>query len=96
MNEFMGLIKGVYEAKKEGFLPGGASLHSCMTPHGPDTTTFTGASAANLVPERISENALAFMFESTYFLSLTDFARTTNVDKNYYTCWQGLQANFKS
>ncbi|GAB2284443.1 hypothetical protein Dimus_018896 [Dionaea muscipula] len=40
MSEFMGLIHGGYEAKADGFLPGGASLHSCMTPHGPDTKTF--------------------------------------------------------
>lgn len=26
MNEFMGLIRGVYEAKQEGFLPGGELL----------------------------------------------------------------------
>ncbi len=34
MTEFMGLVKGSYEAKEGGFLPGGASLHSCMAPHG--------------------------------------------------------------
>src|ERR1700726_1094489 len=36
MTEFMGLLHGVYDAKAEGFLPGGASLHNCMTAHGPD------------------------------------------------------------
>ncbi|GAB2239313.1 hypothetical protein Droror1_Dr00025226 [Drosera rotundifolia] len=40
MSEFMGLIHGGYKAKGEGFHPGGASLHSCMTPHGSDTKTF--------------------------------------------------------
>ncbi len=35
MSEFMGLILGRYEAKEEGFAPGGATLHSMMTPHGP-------------------------------------------------------------
>lgn len=30
----------VLQAKADGFLPGGASLHSCMTPHGPDTKTY--------------------------------------------------------
>ena len=42
MSEFMGLIYGVYDAKPEGFVPGGMSLHNCMLPHGPDkppTTT---------------------------------------------------------
>ena len=43
MNEFMGLIRGEYEAKRGGeggFVPGGCSLHSCMSPHGPDTESF--------------------------------------------------------
>lgn len=40
MSEFMGLIHGGYEAKADGFLPGGASLHNCMTPHGPDTKSY--------------------------------------------------------
>ncbi len=48
----MGLIRGAYDAKKEGFLPGGASLHSCMTPHGPDAATFEEAIKAELVPQR--------------------------------------------
>ncbi|GKA74826.1 harbinger transposase-derived nuclease domain-containing protein [Tanacetum coccineum] len=39
MSEFIGLIHGGCEAKADGFHPGGASLHSCMTPHGPDTKT---------------------------------------------------------
>lgn len=54
MSEFMGLIKGNYEAKHGGFLPGGASLHSMMTPHGPDATCFDQASNANLIPEKIA------------------------------------------
>ena len=40
MTEFMGLMHGVYDAKAEGFLPGGASLHNCMTAHGPDAETW--------------------------------------------------------
>ena len=36
MSEFMGLIYGAYDAKPEGFVPGGMSLHNCMLPHGPD------------------------------------------------------------
>jgi homogentisate 1,2-dioxygenase len=35
MCEFMGLIQGAYEGKtKGGFVPGGASLHNRMMPHG--------------------------------------------------------------
>lgn len=55
MSEFMGLILGRYEAKEEGFAAGGATLHSMMTPHGPDAKCFDGASNAELKPERIAE-----------------------------------------
>ncbi len=47
MTEFMGLIYGEYDAKTKnsgssggGFVPGGASLHSIMTPHGPDAESY--------------------------------------------------------
>ncbi|GKA24446.1 homogentisate 1,2-dioxygenase [Tanacetum coccineum] len=46
MSEFIGLIHGGCEAKADGFLPGGASLHSCMTPYGPDTKTYEYSSLA--------------------------------------------------
>jgi homogentisate 1,2-dioxygenase len=36
MSEFMGLIYGVYDARPQGFVPGGISLHNCMLAHGPD------------------------------------------------------------
>jgi homogentisate 1,2-dioxygenase len=42
-SEFMGLIHGEYDAKAEGFMPGGASMHNCMTGHGPDAETFEKA-----------------------------------------------------
>ncbi len=58
MSEFMGLIKGHYEAKEEGFQPGGASLHSVMTPHGPDTECFEKNSSAELKPERVAEGTM--------------------------------------
>ena len=54
MSEFMGLIKGNYEAKEEGFMPGGASLHSMMTPHGPDYGCFTKASNDDLKPAKVA------------------------------------------
>jgi homogentisate 1,2-dioxygenase len=55
MSEFMGLIYGNYEAKKERFLPGGATLHSMMTPHGPDTECFAGATNETLSPTRVAD-----------------------------------------
>jgi len=96
MSEFMGLITGTYEAKEGGFLAGGASLHSMMTPHGPDVECFEKASNATLKPERIAEETQAFMFESSYSLALTTWGEKTcsKVDKEYYKCWQGLKKYF--
>lgn len=94
MSEFMGLIHGIYDAKEEGFVPGGASLHNCMTPHGPEASVFNKATSAELKPQRY-ENTLAFMFESRYAYSPTDFALKTEArQKDYIDCWSGLQKQF--
>lgn len=95
MSEYMGLIRGVYEAKEEGFMPGGGSLHSCMTPHGPDSATFDKASEEELKPAHLPKDTLAFMFESTLLFHVTDFAQDGNLDKEYYKCWQDLKSNFR-
>uniref|UniRef100_A0A6B2L4R8 homogentisate 1,2-dioxygenase n=1 Tax=Arcella intermedia TaxID=1963864 RepID=A0A6B2L4R8_9EUKA len=93
MAEFMGLIRGQYEAKKDGFVPGGCTLHSVMTPHGPDAKTFELASNADIsVPTKLADT-MAFMFESTYHLRMTKFAQDYT-DKDYYLCWQGLKNHF--
>jgi len=93
-SELMGLIRGAYDAKKEGFMPGGASLHSCMTPHGPDAVTFEEASHAELKPVRYSSDSLAFMFESSYLFKVTPWANTHKVQLDYYKCWQDLRSHF--
>jgi len=95
-SEFMGLIHGEYDAKSEGFLPGGASLHNSMTGHGPDLGAFEKASRAKLAPHKI-ENSLAFMFESRWVFAPTRFALDCpERQKNYTDCWKGLKKNFKS
>lgn len=94
MSEFMGLIRGMYEAKQDGFVPGGGSLHSCMTPHGPDTPTFLKCSEEELKPVKIPNTTLAFMFESTYLLKISNHAQQHNVDHDYYKCWQDLPVQF--
>lgn len=93
MSEFMGLIHGTYEAKQDGFLPGGGSLHSMMTPHGPDAATFHAASVAPLHPVRVADNTLAFMFESSLMLGVTPWAleESGKVQSDYYKAWEGLQ-----
>jgi len=94
MSEFMGLIHGVYDAKAEGFAPGGASLHNCMSGHGPDAATFDKASKVALAPHKI-EDTLAFMFESRYVIRPTRFAlETPELQKDYLDCWQGLTKHF--
>ena len=90
----MGLIRGEYEAKKEGFLPGGGSLHSCMSAHGPDAKTFAKASTEELKPIKLPDT-MAFMFESTYMFKMTDWASANHLDEKYYECWQDLPSCFK-
>lgn len=95
MSEFMGLIHGQYDAKAEGFVPGGASLHNCMIGHGPDAETFERASAADLKPV-YQGNTLAFMFETRLVNHPTAFAMQAHQrDKNYGQCWHGLKKHFK-
>ncbi|HEY4357172.1 MAG TPA: homogentisate 1,2-dioxygenase [Acidobacteriaceae bacterium] len=95
MNEFMGLIYGAYDAKAEGFVPGGASLHNCMSGHGPDAETFERASAAELKPQYLKDT-LAFMFETRLAVRPTRYALESKiVQHEYYECWQGLKRNFK-
>ena len=94
MSEFMGLVHGAYDAKPEGFKPGGASLHNCMVPHGPDEEAFERASHAPLAPHKL-DNTLAFMFESRYRFIPTDFAlNSPQLDPRYADCWAGLKDRF--
>ncbi|HEX6160150.1 MAG TPA: homogentisate 1,2-dioxygenase domain-containing protein, partial [Thermoanaerobaculia bacterium] len=95
MNEYMGLIYGEYDAKAEGFVPGGGSLHNCMSGHGPDAATFEAASNAKLEPRYLGET-LAFMFETRYVIRPTRFAlETPLLQRDYWRCWQGIQKHFK-
>ncbi len=94
MSEYMGLIFGRYDAKAEGFVPGGGSLHNSMSPHGPDLETFESASTADLKPRYI-DKTLAFMFESRLVIRPTRFAlETPLLQSEYYECWKGLQRSF--
>ncbi|XP_063718627.1 homogentisate 1,2-dioxygenase-like [Symsagittifera roscoffensis] len=97
MSEFMGLIHGAYEAKGDGFQPGGASLHSMMTAHGPDAGCFEAASSQSpLLPQRVADDTMSFMFESSLSMSCTQWALDTCevLDQNYYKCWQSLKSHF--
>ncbi|MCB5363483.1 homogentisate 1,2-dioxygenase [Pusillimonas sp. CC-YST705] len=94
-SEFMGLIQGVYDAKAEGFEPGGASLHNCMTPHGPDAQTFRHASELDTRQPQYLRETLAFMFETRRVIRPTPAALASPLrQRNYLACWDGLQRNF--
>jgi len=94
-SEFMGLIHGVYDAKAEGFLPGGASLHNCMTGHGPDAETFEKASRADLSQPDVIRDTMAFMFEARHVWRPTPRALASPLRQaDYARCWQGLRRHF--
>lgn len=94
MSELMGNIYGVYDAKPEGFKPGGMSLHNMMLPHGPDMEAFEKATKAELRPQKM-ENTMSFMFETRFPQHLTYFAATDqSLQKDYIDCWKSLKKNF--
>jgi homogentisate 1,2-dioxygenase len=94
MSEFMGLVYGVYDAKPEGFVPGGFSLHNQMLPHGPDSDAFEHASNVELKPVKLG-NTLAFMFETRYRQRVTKHAATLPTRQDdYIDCWEGLKKHF--
>jgi len=99
MSEFMGLIRGDYDAKEGGgFQPAGASLHNIMSAHGPDRVTHEKASAAELKPMKVGEGSMAFMFESSLMMGVTEWALKSckKVQPDYNeTSWEGLKVNFK-
>ncbi|MGH8415681.1 MAG: homogentisate 1,2-dioxygenase [Pseudomonas sp.] len=94
MNEFMGLIDGAYDAKAEGFMPGGVSLHNCMSAHGPDNATAEKAMSAELKPHKI-EQTMAFMFETGKVLRPSRHAlQCPQLQSDYDACWNGIARTF--
>jgi homogentisate 1,2-dioxygenase len=88
MSECMGLIHGAYDAKAEGFAPGGLSLHNLMAGHGPDVASWKGASEAELKPHKI-EGTMAFMVESCWPFRPTRFA-LDRAQPDYDSAWGGF------
>lgn len=96
MSEYMGLIFGVYDAKEEGFVPGGGSLHNQMSAHGPDTSTYNKAVSVELQPTYLADT-LAFMFESSLIYAPTKFAMNApERQRSYMDCWKDLPVTFKA
>lgn len=91
----MGLIYGQYDAKEQGFVPGGMSLHNCVLPHGPDADAFSKASSIPLEPKKLSQT-MAFMFEMRFPQQLTQFAvGLRTLQENYGDVWKCIGKNFR-
>jgi homogentisate 1,2-dioxygenase len=94
-SEFMGLIEGVYDAKAEGFAPGGASLHNCMSGHGPDAATWEKATRADTSTPAALTDTMAFMFETRAVIRPTRYAlETPLLQRDYAQVWQELRRHF--
>jgi homogentisate 1,2-dioxygenase len=93
-SEFVGLIQGQYIGKAEGFDPGSASLHNCMSGHGPDAGAFERGREMELKPVYL-EDTLTFIFETQLPIRPTRFAlETETLERDYYTHWLGLKKHF--
>jgi homogentisate 1,2-dioxygenase len=95
-SEYMGLIHGLYDAKSAGFVPGGASLHNCMSGHGPDAATFAKAIAADTATPTHITDTMAFMFESRMVIKPTRAAMQgrPTLQKDYMKYWLELTKRF--
>ena len=95
MSEFMGILYGVYDAKEEGFAPGGMSLHNMYFPHGPDHDAWIKATTSDLRPERLSDT-MSFMFETRYPLIPTGYASSIPaLQDDYPSVWHSLERHFE-
>ncbi|MEX1663802.1 homogentisate 1,2-dioxygenase domain-containing protein, partial [Thioclava sp. 15-R06ZXC-3] len=94
MSEMMGNIYGIYDAKPQGFVPGGMSLHNMMLPHGPDRAAFEHASNEPMKPV-LQDNTMQFMFETRFPQHLTAFAATeAPLQDDYIDCWDSIEKKF--
>jgi homogentisate 1,2-dioxygenase len=94
-SEFMGLVHGAYDAKAEGFVPGGCSLHNSFTGHGPDAATFEKASTSDLSKPDVVTDTMAFMFETRAVIRPTNQALVAaHRQRDYQACWSGLRKHF--
>jgi homogentisate 1,2-dioxygenase len=95
MSEYMGLVTGVYDAKAEGFVPGGGSLHNTYASHGPDAGTYAKATTQELKPQKLG-GTLAFMFESRWTILPTRQAMEASWrQSDYDAVWYGLSRKFR-
>jgi homogentisate 1,2-dioxygenase len=96
-SEFMGLIEGVYDAKASGFAPGGASLHNCMSGHGPDAASWQKATQADTTTPVALTHTMAFMFETRSIIRPTRYAlESPLLQEDYARIWRDLPKHFSA
>jgi homogentisate 1,2-dioxygenase len=94
-SEFMGHVHGAYDAKAGGFVPGGASLHNCMSGHGPDAASFEKASNADVAKPDHIVDTMAFMFETRAVIHPTrQSIESAHRQRRYQDCWRDLRKHF--
>ena len=95
MSELMALIEGVYDAKAEGFVPGGISIHNSFIPHGPASDAFKSATEADLAPTK-GPDSLAVMWESRYRWVPTSWAMAlSELQDDYPERWSELKSGWR-
>ncbi|KAI0326637.1 homogentisate 1,2-dioxygenase [Cubamyces sp. BRFM 1775] len=94
--EMMGLIYGDYGGRSDEFAPGGFSYENGFCPHGVSYDEFKKATEAELVPGRVHEGTLAFMFETGMQVTLTDYAmkRSGKLHEHEPKMWDNLKGQF--
>mmetsp|Transcript_1852 Transcript_1852/g.6940 ORF Transcript_1852/g.6940 Transcript_1852/m.6940 type:complete len:83 (-) Transcript_1852:1402-1650(-) len=66
------------------------------SPHGPDVESFEKATSADLKPAKLSSGDVAFMFETSKMLNLTQWAlECPERDREYVACWRGFENHFR-
>ena len=96
MTEFMGLLHGAYDAKAEGFLPGGCSLHNCMTAHGPDAETWQRASRARAQAAQARRHDGVHVRKPLRHAADPYAIESSELQHDYFEGWQGLKKHFKN
>jgi hypothetical protein len=87
---------GEYIGKHEGFSPSSASLHNCMSGHGPDNEAYERGCKAGATP-RYLDDTLAFLFETQLVVRPTRFALESEIlERNYFEHWQSIKKLFQA
>ena len=76
-------------------VPGGSSLHSPMSSHGPDANATVKATDLKKLEPHFFDKGLAFMFETSATMRLTDFSLSgEHRDVDYQKCWSKIPRRF--